>query len=173
MRRRVFETLERRRRVAARYLRGDLQYQIAQAFEVAQSTISRDLDAIHAEWLAQAVKDRGTWVAQLLAEIEEAKKQAWAAWSKSQENAEVLRAKVRGGLQESEKITRGQAGDPRFLDLVLKCVEARAVILGLYEDGKKGRDADPPAEVRLVRADDFYSHADRLPIQADECAKPR
>jgi hypothetical protein len=46
--------------------------------------------------------------------------------------------------------------------LVLKCVQTRAVILGLGEPAKG--DA-VPIEVRLVRADDFYSNAERLPFQ--------
>jgi hypothetical protein len=162
MRRTKFETLARRRNVAARFLRGDLQWEIALAFEVHPATISRDLDAIHREWLAEAVKDRGEWVAKLLAKIDETERQAWAGWAKSQENAETLRARMRGDHKETEKVTKGQAGDPRFLDLVLKCVEARAVIVGLYEDGAKGKDAATPLEVRLVRADDFYSNRERL-----------
>jgi hypothetical protein len=165
LRRRKFEILERRRRVAARFLRGDLQYQIAQAFEVDPATISRDLDAIHQEWLTEAVAERGIWVGQLLAKIDETERQAWAAWVKSQENAEVLRARVHGDKSVTEKVSKGQAGDPRFLDLVLKCVHMRAFLLGLDPASTKARDAVPPVEVKLVRADDFYDNADRLPAQ--------
>jgi hypothetical protein len=154
--------LERRKNVAARYLRGQTQWEIARAFGLNQSTISDDLKAIHREWLAQAVEDRDTWIARELARLDECERQAWQAWSKSQENSETLRARLRGNQAETEKISRGQAGDPRFLDLVLKCVHMRAVILGL----EKPAPGDPvPVQVKLVRADDFYNNADRLPVQ--------
>lgn len=126
-----FAILERRKKVAARYLRGQTQWEIARAFEVDQSTISRDLKVIQAEWLAQAVLARGEWTARELARIDEVERAAWAAWAKSQENAEVLRARMRGDQAETEKISRGQAGDPRFLELVLKCVSKRCELLGL------------------------------------------
>ncbi len=121
--------LERRKNVAARYVRGQTQWEIARAFEVDQGTISRDLKAIHAEWLASAVLSRGEWTARELARIDEVERQAWAAWAKSQENAETLRAKMRGDKAETEKISKGQAGDPRYLEIVLKCIAARIALL--------------------------------------------
>lgn len=123
--------LERRKNVARRYIRGELQHEIACAFEVDVSTISRDLKAIQAEWMAQAVLDRGEWTARELAKIDEVERNAWVAWAKSQENAEVLRAKLRGGTSETEKVSKGQAGDPRHLEIVLKCVTKRCELLGL------------------------------------------
>jgi hypothetical protein len=123
--------LERRKKVAARYLRGQTQWEIARAFEVEQATISNDLKAIHAEWLKEATLDRGEWTARELARIDEVERQAWAAWAKSQEDAEVLRAKRRGDVAETEKIIKGQSGDPCFLDIILKCIERRCGLLGL------------------------------------------
>lgn len=126
--------LERRKNVAKRYLRGETQWEIARAFEVDQATISTDLKAIQKEWLAQALLDRGEWTARELARIDEVERNAWVAWTKSQENAEVLRAKMRGQNSETEKISKGQAGDPRYLDIVLKCVTKRCELLGLDKD---------------------------------------
>jgi len=123
--------LDRRKNVATRYLRGQTQWEIARAFEVTQQTISLDLKAIQAEWLAQAALDRGEWTARELAKIDQVELSAWMAWAKSQENAEILRAKMRGEQSETEKISKGQAGDARFLEIVLKCVERRCKILGL------------------------------------------
>lgn len=125
--------LERRKRVAARYIRGETQWEIARAFEVDQKTVSNDLKAIRAEWLASAVQDMDAIKARELARVDECEAQAWKAWTKSQENAEVLRARMRGQQSETEKVSKGQAGDPRFLDVVLKCVEKRCLILGVYD----------------------------------------
>lgn len=125
--------LERRKNVAARYVRGQTQWEIARAFEVDQKTISNDLAAIRKAWLAEAVRSIDEIKARELAKIDAAEAEAWKAWTKSQENAEVLRAKIRGTNQETEKISKGQAGDPRFLEIILKCVQRRCEILGVCE----------------------------------------
>jgi hypothetical protein len=126
--------LERRKNVAARYVRGATQWEIARAFEVDQKTISNDLAAIRKEWLAGAVRDMDEIKARELAKIDACEAEAWKAWTKSQENAEILRARMRGQESQTEKVSKGQAGDPRFLDVVLKCVEKRCQILGVYDE---------------------------------------
>jgi hypothetical protein len=128
--------LERRREVARRYSRGEAQWEIARALRVNAATITRDLDAVRKEWRAEALGDLGKVVAEQLARIDECERQAWAGWAKSQENAETLRAKKRGDVAETEKVSKGQAGDPRFLDVVLRCVERRCKLLGI----------EPPAQ---------------------------
>lgn len=136
-----FVILERRKNVAKRYIRGETQWEIARAFEVDQGTISRDLDAIRKLWIEEAVRDMDEIKAKELAKIDTVEAEAWKAWTKSQENAEVMRAKRRGigsgseerVTSETEKVTKGQAGDPRYLELVLKCVEKRCQILGVYD----------------------------------------
>src|SRR5262249_3608577 len=125
--------LARRQKVAARYVRGQTQWEIARAFELDQSTISRDLAAIRDEWLKAAVLDMTEVKARELAKVDECERQAGAAWAGGQEDAERRRAGKRGETATQEIVTRGQAGDPRFLDVVLKCVEKRCQILGVYE----------------------------------------
>lgn len=134
------QMLERRKNVAKRYLRGETQWEIARAFEVDQATISTDLKAIQKEWLDQAILDRGEWTARELARLDEVERQAWMSWSKSQENAEIRRAKTRGGTEEKETVSKGQAGDPRFLEIVLKCVAKRCELLGLPYIPEAGGD---------------------------------
>jgi hypothetical protein len=146
--------LERRKNVAARYVRGETQWEIARAFEVDQKTISNDLAAIRKEWLADAVRSVDEIKARELAKIDECEAQAWRAWTKSQENAETLRARVRGkgddARPETEKVTKGQAGDPRFLDLVLKCVEKRCLILGVYDSAFEAQIKELRARVEAL-----------------------
>lgn len=141
--------LERRQKVAARYVRGEAQWQIARAFEVDQSTISRDLAAIRKEWLASAVRSMDEVKARELAKIDATEEQAWRAWTRSQEPAEVLRARINGGTSTTEKVSKGQAGDPRFLEVILKCVEKRCQILGVYEAGAGGEALEPVTLVEV------------------------
>lgn len=126
--------LERRKNVAARYIRGESQWQIARAFEVDQKTVSRDLQAVRAEWLKEAVRDMDEVKAKELAKIDATEAEAWKGWLKSQENAEVIKQRTSGEGEEetsvTEKVIKGQAGDPRFLEIILKCVQRRCEILG-------------------------------------------
>ena len=119
--------LERRKNVARRYLRGEPQHEIARSFEVDAGTISRDLKALREEWKASALADTTEFKALQLAKLDEVERNAWLAWTKSQENAEALKVRSRGKkVDGTEKVTKGQAGDPRFLAIVLECVEKLA-----------------------------------------------
>lgn len=122
---------ERRQNVARRYLRGETQVAIGRALEVDHGTISRDLAAIRAEWLASSLRDFDAARAQELARIDEVERAAWIGWTKSQESAETLEAVVDGDRRRSRKTSKGQAGDPRFLKVVIDCVNRRCAILGL------------------------------------------
>ena len=151
--------LERRKNAAARYLRGQTQWEIARAFEVDQKTVSNDLKAIQAEWLAEAVLDRGEWTARELARLDEIERSAWAAWSKSQDNAQIIRTKTRGDSGETETTIKGQAGDARFLEIVLKCVAKRCQLLGLdkkpdEEDDFRIRSAPDLDQFRQLPVDE-------------------
>ncbi len=126
-----FRTLERRKAVAARYLRGEPQWSIGRALEVSQQTVSADLAAIRQEWLAACVRDFDQAKAQELARVDEVERAAWQGWAKSQENAETLRAERSQGADKAVKISRGQAGDPRFLKIILGCIERRCAICGI------------------------------------------
>jgi len=135
--------LERRRNVAHRYVRGQTQWEIARAFEVDQGTISRDLAAIQEEWKAAALMDLDSRKAKELATVDEVERQAWVAWTKSQENAETLKARRSGDKEFAEKVTKGQAGNPKFLNVVLDCVRRRCEILGILK-------VDAPSQMTVV-----------------------
>lgn len=129
-----FAIAERRKNVSLRYLRGQTQCEIAYALEVDQATVSRDLKAIQREWMAASVQDRAEWLARELATIDEVERTAWNAFSRSQENAQsrkVRRKAADGSDEEIEETTRGQAGESRFLSIILGCIDKRCKLLGL------------------------------------------
>jgi hypothetical protein len=117
--------LHRRAEVAARYLKGELQSDLATSFGVSQAQISHDLKVIRATWLASAVR------AQELAKIDQVEREYWLAWERSQQDKEVAYSE-RGpkGTKAGER-REGQAGNAAFLDGVLKCIAKRCEILGL------------------------------------------
>ena len=139
-RRRNRAEIERdRRRIADLYLQGWLQADIAKDIGVAQSTVSRDLVALHGEWKKSALLDFNEAKAQQLAKIDRLEREYWEAWARSCEDAETVRQEggtksKDGKLLPPDKVVRtskGQAGDPRFLQGVQWCIDRRIKILGV------------------------------------------
>lgn len=65
----------------------------------------------------------------------------WEAWEKSKEDfkAEIVKVKKRKGksdLIEKKIVTHNRCGDPRYLHGVLKCIDQRCKILGLYASAR-------------------------------------
>lgn len=129
------EIAERRRQVAALYLAGKVQTEIAVELGVDQATISRDLKALQKQWAEQAVRDLDEAKAEQLAKIDRLEQEYWDAWQQSRgEQTATSKKLVRDGEKEkAEASTRiaVQPGDPRFLGGVQWCIEQRCKILGV------------------------------------------
>lgn len=136
-----------RRRIADLYLQGWIQADIAAECEINQSTVSRDLKALHQQWLDSALVDISFAKAQELAKIDRLEREYWTAWERSCENAETETRKAKGKARQYQdeetgqfvaeqpaevtKQSKGQAGDPRFLAGVQWCIERRCKLLGI------------------------------------------
>lgn len=121
----------RRAIVAERYLRGDFQSAIAKALRVNQGTISRDLEALRQQWRESALQDFDARKAQELAKLDETERAAWQGWERSLRDAEKTVTRNNDDGTETTTTIEGQAGDPRFLNVVVSCVERRAELLDL------------------------------------------
>jgi hypothetical protein len=153
--------LERRRHVAARYLRSQTQGEIARSLEVDIRTIKRDLAFIRQEWRQDAVRDVGEWQAAELAKLDALERTCWEAWERSLLAREISetrrvqddappgkddesgphRARVEALLRREQR-----DGNPRFLEGVLSCIKRRCEILGL--DAPKG--GEPVTQTNVV-----------------------
>jgi hypothetical protein len=161
--------LQRRKRVAAAYLDGRPQWEIAEREGIAQQTVSDDLKAIRKEWRASALMDFDARQAQELAKIDNLETMAREAWERSCKDAETFRVKTETegkdeqgrpiqGKTISEKTSRGQAGDPRFLERIGWCIDQRCKILGLVvnkvapvtPDGMKPYEPISDEQTRLL-----------------------
>ena len=128
-----------RRRISDLYLQGWLQADIATEIGVSAPTVSRDLKALQGNWLQSALLDFNEAKAQQLAKIDRLEREYWEAWARSCEDAETVRQEggpksKDGKLLPPDKVVRtskGQAGDPRFLQGVQWCIDRRCKILGV------------------------------------------
>lgn len=130
--------IERRKRVAELYLQGFTQTQIGSQFGVNQSTICFDLKCIRKEWRKSTIRDFDDAKAIELQKIDQLEREAWKAWDRSQKPQQTAVINGQGSGERSKKTIVNQYGDPRFLEVVHKCIAQRRAILGL--------DALPPSE---------------------------
>ncbi len=146
------------------YLHGALQVDIADALGINQSTVSRDLQALHKEWQESALIDVDAAKAQELARVDELERTYWEAWIRSCEDAETATTKAVtvGADKRYEAATRRQeqTGDPRFLAGVQWCIEQRCKIIGLYAPTKQEKDAGGELIFRVVRERAETNHTD-------------
>jgi hypothetical protein len=152
--RQTFRTLERRQKVANLYVQGWPQASIAQELRVAQATVCRDLKAIQEEWRRSAVRNFDMQCNLELQKIDRVERESWAAWERSQKPSQQARVKGGGNEQAADRVIKNQVGDPRFLELVNKCIAARRALLGLDAVPR----VEPPQPVTLLTPEERRQH---------------
>lgn len=147
-----FARARRRAEVAERYLKGEPQSLIAEQMSVSTATVGNDLKFIMGKWLEDSKLAFEERKAKELAKIDQVEALAYRGWEKSIEKQEVHRSqketvrqavrnqdnKITGHKMVPVKVTeetvvKGQSGDPRFLEMIGRCVEMRLRILGLWK----------------------------------------
>lgn len=190
----------RRKQVAELYLQGFTYQQIADQIKTySYKTVETDIKWIHEQWLASTLVDMDDRKRLELQRIDNLEKTAWEAWAKSCEKAEFERKRkefIRKEIKEKDKrgkettlhkiipykiqtetTSRGQSGDPRFLDQVHKCIELRLKVLGLLSPDVKNIQNN----FLKVNWNEFYNETDQVttitgdPIESriqEQLAKP-
>lgn len=127
-----------RRRISDLYLQGWLQVDIANDLSLNQSTISRDIKALQAEWQKSALIDFDTAKAREIAKIDNLEITYHDAWTRSNEDAETVTVKeYADGDIETTTTTKAQVGDPRFMEGVRWCIEKRCKIFNIGADSQQ------------------------------------
>jgi predicted transcriptional regulator len=121
----------RRQEVARLSLRGWVQVEIAQHLGVTQGTVSNDLKAIRQQWRQSAVRDFDLAREEMLRSIETIKREAWDAWERSKKPQQEATVEGEAPRQKTRKRIRNQNGDPRYLEIILRCGADQRAILGL------------------------------------------
>jgi predicted transcriptional regulator len=91
------------------------QTEIGERLGVTQATVSRDLKALHGEWLQSALRDVDDAKAEELAKIDRLEREYWEQWENSKTNRE--------GETKGAGMSYG-AG-------IERCIERRCKILGI------------------------------------------
>jgi hypothetical protein len=122
---------QRRQQVAKLYLSGKGQVEIGQELNLAQSTICKDLEHIRTAWRESSIRDFDAQRDLEIARLNQIEREAWAAWERSQQPAQTAVVSGAAGSQTAKRTLRHQCGNPRFLELALRCNEERCKLLGL------------------------------------------
>lgn len=182
-----YQLLDRRRQVAELYLYGKSQWEICRELKICQGTVSNDLAAIRKEWLHLMLRDFDARKSEELAKLDRIEAQAWDSFHLSKENAEFNRKRMEEaivtleekvevrGKRKSKQVQKlvpvkkieettstGRDGDPRWMELVFKCVETRLKIMGLFKD-----QTTNVTNQMVIKWDDLYGRpAEPNPVEA-------
>lgn len=140
--RKQLELLQRRRQVAERCLEGWTQREIAEHLGVAQASICQDLKQIRAQWRASAVRDFEAARALELAKLDHLERAAWAAFERSQKPLQTAVVSGQNQERQTRRSVKNQHGDPRFLEIVQKCLAQRRTLLGLEAAPREEKEDD-------------------------------
>jgi predicted transcriptional regulator len=141
-----------RQSIAELMCKGWAQNKIADYLEVSPATVNRDLKAIKEAWQSQAIADRGQYVNQEMQRLAMVESEYWAAWERSQGSQTTItevdpassveaqmEAAIGGSSTKTSRRTQQQVGNPQFLGGVVKVIETRCKLLGLFpETGAAG-----------------------------------
>src|SRR3990167_6975543 len=122
------------------YLSGHSQADIGQKIGVSQQQVGKYLRKLQAAWLARLGEGLESVKGRELARLDRLEREYWRAWERSQEDAETVKQKVSGkeptAKVQAEKVSKGQSGDPRYLQGILGCIEMRLKIVGGFAPTK-------------------------------------
>ena len=128
------------REVAALYLHGLTQHEIAQRLNVSRPQIGYDLKVLQRRWQESALADFHAKKAAELAKVDELERTYWEAWERSCQVREVTTTERTQASTDPTEDTRRKAGvrkEPRdgnaeFLRGVERCIELRCKITGAF-----------------------------------------
>lgn len=110
-------------------------------YRVTRQQISYDVKRIMDGWRQSASEDADVWRGRLIGQLAAVQREAWDAWERSKQPKErtvTKRAERPGGedagplvIGSAESHREQQIGNPSYLDVVVRCSERMAKLLGL------------------------------------------
>jgi len=158
-RRSKVEIARDKRLIGDLYLEGLLQSEIGEKLGLSQSTISRDLESLEADWIESGVRDLDEAKGRELARIDRLEREYWLSWRRSCQPSTTRSRKTRGQVTreagddegvftqsrpaELDVTVKERDGNPAFLAGVQWCIDRRCKILGLDAAQRVKHQGDP------------------------------
>lgn len=151
--RQKFEGTARRQEMIQLYRDGFTQQYIADQMGCTRENIAMQLKRVRIEWLSQSLIDLAERMAVEESQIVEVQNKAVLAWYKSCTPKVKRTEKVKDGEegQETEhSVTdENQCGDPRYLEVMLKCIERRCKLFGISTEDTLTIRGDPANPIKV------------------------
>jgi len=135
-------------KIAELYIKGVYQSIIAEDLGLDQSQISYDLKQIQKEWVKNTTLNLDDYKGKELAKIDQVERMAWEGYDRSlrELKSKIIKSKDIAKDAKTGKIsadntdqtikTENRNGDPRFLEIIMKCIDRRCKLMGLDEPQK-------------------------------------
>jgi hypothetical protein len=139
-------------------VKGETIRQIAEAMNLSIGTVHKGLTQAWENWRATHVNDLEQWWLLELAKLDHIEHEVWEAWEQSKTDRVVHLQVVNPRTKAVRRLiikSEMRCGDPRFLEIVGRCIERRCRLLGLFDHLPAHNDsADVDRETLMEFADD-------------------
>jgi len=163
------QILDDKVRISKLYLQGKTQNAIAAEIKVSRSQIQYDLKKIFLEWKEERIEVFEDSLLKELNELKLLKSEAWEAWEKSKQDSEKMTSKTilskdkndsknnankdtTNVIEVSETI-EGQNPNPKYLDIVFRCIETNLKILCVLPKKENSREDINDNDIELIEGD--------------------
>lgn len=149
-------------------VRGYTVVEICSELDVTKTTGYKMIKRITDEWRRSAMASINEVKAKELAKLDHIEAAAWDGWERSKQSrrkqtvdSDILKLKDSPALRtprKSKSVEEDRDGDPRYLDMILKCVDRRIRILGIDDmSGEIRGDTDDRNDLskRLANYDQY------------------
>lgn len=125
------QMLEHRAQAAAWHKEGRSNLEIAEMLGIEPYTVSRDLAFVRAKLMENAINDLDAARKAELAKLDVIEAEAWEAWERSKQ-PRISKSATKGDTVNKQSVKEEErGGDPRYMEIILRCSDQRAKILGL------------------------------------------
>ncbi len=111
------------------------QQDIAKQLGISQATVSKELKDLESVWTQESLANLTEKKNREISKIDLVELEAWDAWAASRSIKLQIQTEAgetaRGAISLEKRRRENTPGDPRFLDLILKCISQRCELLNL------------------------------------------
>lgn len=133
---RKFDKIVRKNEIASLYLQGVDMCQIARKYAISTTQVWKDIEAIKKDWKKSQIISFNERQLKELAKLDELEREAWNSFQLSKKTI-FKKSKTTGAKGiEIKETEEDSTGDPRYLEIVSKCIKDRCLILGLISKEK-------------------------------------
>lgn len=159
-----FRIIELRMKIARQYLEGQTQEEVAKDLGLSVASVSNHLKKIREYWLSLMMVDFDEKKSREIAKIDNLERIAFRAWRRSTRPTQTRHVSVKEAIRvEKQRDKDGkevpgkaplakmvpiektddtkettQAGDPRFLQIIDRCIEKRLKLMGALKEDNGG-----------------------------------